>query len=745
MARHSHNMELDLSQSGNDVLDEQSIHSYMSYESEGSEETVSDLNNILGNNEDEHDIEYHRQPLNLEIFDYYNSFEDEMAPVCQEHENDDILNTEPCAQSKPLINHIISNREPVSSARRMFCVSMEQSEIISQEFGLPKLDIQLEFPYPHDFSSYINRIRRTFVNQAGWNEVVINVNEFHGETGFITPLDLTLREMLKEFGGEDSLKSFSNNEKEGSRCYSTILDSELMEKDQNVMPVDGKALYFSLYADGTQLTSNRATEAIVFRVRIDNLPDAQHVWRTVGILVRKKNSTETEESGDTKRRVLHRLLFQIIKPLCVNPYILHKVCARMSCMVVDQPMERDLTCLKRANTFRNCTACRNMFGPSVEVDTVGNNADVIESGTKPIDADEEGSSQGVDDDNDDDVDESVAQQIDAAIDDHKEGLNADNGSPSIPFSFPSDGVQEFADENSFNFTPRSVKTTVGLQLELAVLRNVLVDGYSKEWPLYKTITQSVANANQSISEYMRDLKSSLRHECAREFPPVIACLPLLGSPPFRLYRSFSYDMLHVLDLGLIRNFADNVHLRVGDPSYRSNTTKGQLMNALNWRMMNLPSLPRVNRYYPFRSTINERQAPFTGAHWRNLVPFFWYVLLGLHQNKLPDQDDLFISALSLDRFYATLRQLNLPTDASRGFTVSNINQIEFYARTFCQQMKDLFDIPESTKQHRTIHHLVEYIKQYGNLSYGDTSKNESMHKGLKQSCIATNKKGASLG
>lgn len=145
-----------------------------------------------------------------------------------------------------------------------------------------------------------------------------------------------------------------------------------METDQQVMLANGKILYFSVYIDGTQVTENRATEAIVLRVRIDNLPGAQYVWRTIGILVLNKNGNENQKAGHTKRKVLQRLLFLIIKQICSNPYISENVCARISCMLVDQPQERDLACLLRSNTFRNCSSCRDMFGPAVERDILDN-------------------------------------------------------------------------------------------------------------------------------------------------------------------------------------------------------------------------------------------------------------------------------------------------------------------------------------------------------------------------------------
>lgn len=166
-------------------------------------------------------------------------------------------------------------------------------------------------------------------------------------------------------------------------------------------------------------------------------------------------------------------------------------------------------------------------------------------------------------------------------------------------------------------------------------------------------------------------------------------------------------MLHVEDLGLLRTFADNVHREAGQRSYRKNGPKSELMRVMNRRILNLPPMPRVHGFSPFRATVNEKQTPVTGAHWRSLVPFLWYVLLGINQAKSPDDDGIFICALLLDRYYAAVRQVNKSTDDSKGFTIAEINNIEKFANTCCQQIKDLFDLAETTKQHRTMSHLGE--------------------------------------
>lgn len=653
----------------------------------------------------------YRRPLNVEVMDYYNSFNDVTEPVFSNYERDEILQTHPSDQSKPILNKVISDRESVASAEKTFSLCMEQSQVIREQYNLPQLDLEYDFPQPSTFGQYLTRLRRSYLNKAGWKKISITVDDCHTETAYITPLNLALREMLQKFGGVNELRGFSRSERDGSRCYSSILDSQIMEQDTNVAPIDGKVLYFSLYADGTQLSESGTTEATVFRVRIDNLPKASNVWRTIGMIIRKKDGTASEKTIQRKRKLMQRLVFHIINPVATNPYILESTYCRISSLVCDQPQERDLTCLLRSNTFRNCSMCRNMFGACVEI-----------GHETPLSCASAGNQH---------MEETLQQP----------STPGKRGSSEIPFSSNGSKTELYADENSFDNTPRSVQHTVTAQLELAVLERVLVDGYSAEWPLYLSVINSI---NGDVASYISSLKEFLRHECAREIPPALVCLPLFGTPPFRFYKSFTYDLLHVVDLGLVRTFADNVHAVIAHRNYRSNVYKSTILSAANRRILSLPSLPRVNRYSPFRTSKEEKQAPFTGNHWRNMVPLLWYALLGLNRQAPPDNDDLFITALSLDRFVSGLRQVNESKSGSFSFTMRHVDSITYYGMECCQSMKNVFDMAETTKQHRTMTHLAEYLKQYGNLLYGDSSTNESLHKGLKKAVHASNMKGSAL-
>lgn len=81
---------------------------------------------------------------------------------------------------------------------------------------------------------------------------------------------------------------------------------------------------------------------------------------------------------------------------------------------------------------------------------------------------------------------------------------------------------------------RTVSDTVGYQLDLAVQK--------KE--------QNVP------AEYVSEARQFFINQSAHEFPPALAAFDGLGWHPFHLYHRLTYDKLNVIDLGLLRCFAE---------------------------------------------------------------------------------------------------------------------------------------------------------------------------------------------
>ena len=56
-------------------------------------------------------------------------------------------------------------------------------------------------------------------------------------------------------------------------------------------------------------------------------------------------------------------------------------------------------------------------------------------------------------------------------------------------------------------------------------------------------------AKNTASRYLNEI-------CAQRYPPVLAAVPGCGSWPYRLYSSVALDILHVMDLSILRLIPD---------------------------------------------------------------------------------------------------------------------------------------------------------------------------------------------
>ena len=136
---------------------------------------------------------------------------------------------------------------------------------------------------------------------------------------------------------------------------------------------------------------------------------------------------------------------------------------------------------------------------------------------------------------------------------------------------------------------------------------------------------------------------------------------------------------------------------------------------------------------------SNKQASFTGKQRRDLVPFLWYAVLGLHGTKEPDLDELVRAALQLDWIQAELRSINRDSKRSKR-TAEEIMNVQRPLQLACDDIQRCFKCDETTKFHRLRVHVADHIKRYGNSRSLDTSANEALHKGVKQTNYATNKR-----
>lgn len=140
--------------------------------------------------------------------------------------------------------------------------------------------------------------------------------------------------------------------------------------------------------------------------------------------------------------------------------------------------------------------------------------------------------------------------------------------------------------------------------------------------------------------YPRHLIAHIAHE----FPPTLSYFGGLGSAPHNLYLIVSFDKLHVLDLGIFRQFCDltNTVLHL-----LSSLPLSRVMGIANLRYSTLPFSARLSSHHPFRCNQHDSQADITGKIRRESVPFLWVCEMG-PSNLPPDDDSMVQFALQLD-------------------------------------------------------------------------------------------------
>lgn len=149
------------------------------------------------------------------------------------------------------------------------------------------------------------------------------------------------------------------------------------------------------------------------------------------------------------------------------------------------------------------------------------------------------------------------------------------------------------------------------------------------------------------------LASSRRHLIAfsaHEFPPALSSFAGLGSTPCNLYRIVSFDKLHVVNMGITRQFCDLMH---GVLQEASSLPLSRIMSIANERFLSLPRSAHLSSHLPFQTTQQGSQAGISGKIRRESVPFLWVCLMGL-SNCEPDSDRLMQCALQLDYIISML-------------------------------------------------------------------------------------------
>lgn len=170
--------------------------------------------------------------------------------------------------------------------------------------------------------------------------------------------------------------------------------------------------------------------------------------------------------------------------------------------------------------------------------------------------------------------------------------------------------------------PRNVQRTVSHQLSIA----------KHDYNSY---------LDPSTAAYLR--RKRLLHS-AHSYPPAMASFTGLGLPRFILYCLISFDKLHLVDLGVTRQYCDLVNTVI-----REHTTRfvSRSMVILNDRIFPLPSSAWIPSRASFRTSAQDTQAGISGNIRHQCAPFLWCCVMGVSFHT-PDADPLLQTALQLD-------------------------------------------------------------------------------------------------
>ena len=233
-------------------------------------------------------------------------------------------------------------------------------------------------------------------------------------------------------------------------------------------------------------------------------------------------------------------------------------------------------------------------------------------------------------------------------------------------------------------------------------------------------------------ELKAECKNLLRDESAKELPSCVAAFPSMTAGPCLLFKCVQLDALHALDLGPVRDFCDKAYVVFLKRSRLEGVrSKASMVKEANLCIHDLPKIAHVSKRSPFNSTEGERKSGMTGKQRRELAPFLWFAAMALDSHFCPDEDELFITALMVDRVYAELKGVNKSSEEMK-WTERRIEKIQTLCQETFSKFRKVFDVPINTKMHRSMNLVKGQVVNYGSIALGDASENETLHLGLKK-------------
>lgn len=609
-------------------------------------------------------------PISRDVFDFYNDFKDETMQIF----------------NRP--SRLSPAWEDLSQAQRLSVEyaakhSLAESDCRAYFDHLKEMQELSETPRDHDdlfrtfksFHKYVVSFNKSKVVEEGWIRANINVPDIgENTTGcFRCPKKLMEKIFLDAGGLVENLIHFRESfDSDGSRTFSSPWDTKAYELYNANKPY-GHIILVDFFVDGATLSKSGTQSGTFLRVRFSNIKGYSEKWYDIGIAPSVKvflQYLSKERKRKAQMILFQRFIFLTFKDLikashfgCVVNGV--TLLPRISMVIVDQPEERAVFCLKAKDSFMDCTLCTlpsRVFnererGPGSQLDST----------------DEE-----------------------SHIPTRRSNSSIRNKLVQLDYK---------------NHAKRSVPNTIRNQLKMAV---------------HKT--------NPTLSpDQLREIKHFLIMNSAQDFPPALAAFDGLGSAPFLLYVTPSFDKLHVMDLGLIRMFSDLTNTVIQRDRPLPLT---RLISILNNRYNDLPPSARLTKFLPFRNNKDDSQAGISGKMRRQSAPFLWVCLMGISQ-KAPDEDPLLQCALQLDVMNQFLCDIN--KIGTRQITESQVEKWQKFLFTVGSSMVDVFNVDVTTKLHRTMRHVKDHLLHHGCIRRGSTEENEYENKKFKRGFNFTNK------
>lgn len=129
------------------------------------------------------------------------------------------------------------------------------------------------------------------------------------------------------------------------------------------------------------------------------------------------------------------------------------------------------------------------------------------------------------------------------------------------------------------------------------------------------------NRNFTNTETSCTRRNLISHSL-NELPPALTFFAGLGSAPYNLYRTASFDKLHVLHLGSILKVCDPTNTVL---SRTYSLPLSRLVGITKMRFYTHPHSAGLSSHYPFRCSQQESKGRITGKYGK-----IFLLLVGLH-------------------------------------------------------------------------------------------------------------------